>query len=125
MKRKLSITATALLFLGTAGLSTAFAAPAPSAARPGTTEITGCLQPGPVAKEYLLRTSDGTTWGVNEVPDLMLNNYVRQTVTVAGDAIHPLPNERKSNEASHCVRALDVVAAPAAPRTNSRRDGNM
>ncbi len=60
MKRKLSITASALLFLGTAGLSTALAAPAP---RPGTTEVTGCLQSGPVAKEYLIRSSDGTTLG--------------------------------------------------------------
>jgi hypothetical protein len=109
MKRKLSITASALLFLGTAGLSTALAAPAPSVARPGTTEVTGCLQPGPVAKEYLIHTSDGTTWGVNEVRDLMLNNYVGQTVTVAGDAMHALPSERKSNAASHYVRALDVV----------------
>ncbi len=39
----------------------------------------------------------------------MLNNYVGQTVTVAGDAMHALPNERKSHDASHYVRALDVV----------------
>jgi len=96
---------TAMLFctLGTLAL---YAAPASHSASRTATEVTGCLEQGPTAKEYLLKTSDGTTWGVNEA-DMLMNNYVDHTVTVSGDRVRPTATER--NDAQHFLRAYDVV----------------
>jgi hypothetical protein len=66
------------------------------------TEVTGCLEQGSTAKEYLLKASDGTTWGINEA-DMLMNNYVDHTVTVSGDRVHPTAAER--NDAQHFLRA--------------------
>ena len=104
MNRIRTISASAVFLVSTLGLSTAYAAPSATEA----IEITGCLEQGPVAKEYLLQASDGTTWGVNEA-DLRMNNYVGRRVTVAGDATHPTAAERTDGGAKHYLRAMDIV----------------
>jgi hypothetical protein len=90
----------------TLGSMALYAAPASHSVSRGATEVTGCLEQGPTAKEYLLKTSDGTTWGINET-DMLMNNYVDHTVTVSGDRVHPISAER--NDAQHFLRAYDVV----------------
>ena len=108
MKAYIGIWAAAIMFAGTLGMLTAQAAPASKATTKGPTEITGCLEQGPVAKDYLLRTSDGTTWGVRE-KDMMMNNYLGHEVTVAGDVIHPNTNERSAAGAHHFLLAYDLA----------------
>ena len=109
MKHTIGIWTIAVLFAGTFGLATAYAEPAPAGAHNGPIAITGCLQPGPVAKEYLLTTSDGSTWGLNEDRDLMLNDFVGESVTVSGDPIHPSAVEQKEGGAHHYIKARDLV----------------
>ena len=89
--------------LGTLAL---YGAPASHSASRTPTAVTGCLEQGPTAKEYLLKAGDGTTWGINET-DMLMNNYVDHTVTVSGDRMHPTATER--NDAQHFLRAYDVV----------------
>ena len=98
MNRTISLSAAALLCLGTLGPAGAYAATAPSSSHK-LVEVTGCLQPGPTGKEYLIHTADGTTWGVNET-DMLMNNYVGRTVTIAGDRFAPTISERKNGGAS-------------------------
>ena len=100
MKRTIGILATSVMFVGTIGLGTTLAAPAPSGAAKGAVEVTGCLEQGLVAKEYLLHASDGTTWGVNE-KDMMMNDYLGRTVTIAGDLTHPTGSERTEGGTYH------------------------
>jgi len=96
------------MIAGTMGMAGAPVASASETTSVKPVEITGCLQQGPVAKEYLLTTSDGTTWGVNE-RDMYMNNYVGHTVTVTGDVMRPTPDERKDGGAHHYLRAQDLV----------------
>jgi hypothetical protein len=107
MKNTIVMWATAIMFVGTLGMASAPAASAQTTYRKPV-EITGCLQQGPVAKEYMLKASDGTTWGVNEI-DMMMNNYVGQTVTVVGDVMRPSAGERTDGGAHHYLRARDLV----------------
>ncbi|HVO78944.1 MAG TPA: hypothetical protein VMT39_02915 [Candidatus Bathyarchaeia archaeon] len=107
MKRTVFLSAASLLFAGSIGLGTAFAAPTPITP-PGTKQITGCLAVGPTAREYLLKTSDGATWGVTE-KDMMMNDYVGKQVTITGDVEHPSASVRKEGNATHYVRARDIV----------------
>ena len=107
MNRIKNISVSALFFLGTLGLGTAYAAP-PASPRANTTEITGCLQQGPDPKEYLIQASDGTTWGVNE-SDMLMNNYLGKTVTISGDRTHATTAERSDGGASHYIFARDLV----------------
>jgi len=92
----------------TLGLAEAYAAPASHMSNSKVIELTGCLQQGPVAKEYLIQNSDGTAWGVNE-HDLYLNHYVGQNVTITGSAMRPNTAERKDGGAHHYLEAMDVV----------------
>jgi hypothetical protein len=108
MNRIRTISASAVFLASTLGLSTAYATPSATHSKTKAIEITGCLEQGPVAKEYLLQASDGTTWGVNEA-DLRINNYVGRTVTVAGDATHPTAAERMDGGAKQYLRAMDIV----------------
>lgn len=108
MKRTIGILATSIILVGTIGLGTALAAPAATGAQRGPTEVTGCLQQGPVAKEYLLHASDGTTWGINET-DMLMNDYLGRTVTIAGDVTRPTASERTEGGAHHYLLARDVV----------------
>jgi len=109
MKATISLWIATIMFFGTLGALAAFATPAPNtAAVPGTTEITGCLQPGPTAKEYLLKTSDGTTWGITET-DMLMNDYIDHTVTVSGNRMHPTVAEKSAGGAQHFLRAYDIV----------------
>ncbi len=108
MKTTIGIWVAAMMFVGTWGITSAHAANASPATYQKPVEITGCLQQGPVAKEYLIRTSDGTTWGINEA-DMMINNYVHQTVTVVGDAMRPTAGERTAGGAQHYLRAMDLA----------------
>ena len=107
MKRTFLLSAASLMFAGTLGLGSSFAAPA-QITPPGTTEVTGCLQAGPTAKEYLLKTTDGTTWGVTE-KDMMMNDYVGHEVTIVGDVEHLSARAAKDGDATHYVRARDLV----------------
>jgi hypothetical protein len=106
MKARISLGIAAAVLFGTAGSLTLYAKPASHAASRTPTEVTGCLEQGPTAKEYVLKASDGTTWGINET-DMLMNNYVDHTVTVSGDRMHPTAAER--NDAQHFLRAYDVV----------------
>jgi len=108
MKARISLWITAGMFFCTMGTFSAYATPASNASYKKPIEITGCLEQGPTAKEYLLKTSDGTTWGVIE-KDMLMNDYVDRTVTVSGDPLHPTAEERSAGGAHHFVRAYDVV----------------
>jgi hypothetical protein len=108
MKNTISMWTTAIMFVGTLGIASAPAASASQTTYRKPVEITGCLQQGPVAKEYMLKASDGTTWGVNEI-DMMMNNYVGQTVTVVGDVMRPTSSERTAGGAHQYLRARDLV----------------
>lgn len=108
MKSTIGVWATAIMFAGTLGALTAQAAPDSKARTKGPTEITGCLEQGPVAREYLLRTGDGTTWGVRE-KDMLMNNYIGHEVTVAGDVFHPTASERSAAGTQHFLRAYDLA----------------
>ena len=108
MKSIIRVFIAAMVFVGTMGLISAHATnPSPATYRQPV-EVTGCLQQGPVAREYLIRASDGTTWGVNEA-DMYVNHYVGQTVTVVGDAMRPTSDERTHGGAQHYLRAMDLV----------------
>lgn len=107
MKTTLFFSAVAVLLFATAGLTNLFASTNHSISHAQAVEVTGCLQPGPVAREYLVQASDGTTWGINE-KDLLLNNYVGHSVTVAGDPTHATASERNDGGASHYLLARDV-----------------
>jgi hypothetical protein len=108
MKRTISMSAAAIMFVGTFGLAGAYAAPSETGSHRNPVEVTGCLQQGPTAKEYLLHASNGTTWGINET-DMLMNDYLGRTVTIAGDATHPTASERTSGGAHHYLLARDVV----------------
>lgn len=108
MKSTITIWAAAIMFVGTLGLSSAHATNASQAMYKKPVEVTGCLQQGPVSKEYLIQASDGTTWGINEA-DMYVNNYVGQTVTVVGDAMRPTADERIDGGAQHYLKAMDLV----------------
>ena len=108
MKRTVGILATSIMFVGTVALGTALAAPPETGALRGPISVTGCLQQGPVAKEYLLHASDGTSWGINET-DMLMNDYLGRTVTIAGDTMHPTAAERTEGGAHHYLLARDLV----------------
>ena len=108
MKTNIGIWATAIMFAGTFGALTAHANSTPKASYRAPVEVTGCLEPGPAAKEYVLKASDGTTWGIRE-SDMLMNNYVGHEVTVAGDPIHPTASERSTVGAHHLIRAYDLA----------------
>lgn len=108
MKSTIRIWVAMMMFGGTLGVPSAHATNASQAIYRKPVEVTGCLQQGPVAKEYLIRASDGTTWGINEA-DMMINNYVDQTVTVVGDAVRPTADERIDGDAQRYLKAMDLV----------------
>jgi hypothetical protein len=108
MKSVIRIWIAAMMLVGTMGLTSAHATNSSRATYKQPVEVTGCLQQGPVAKEYLVRASDGTTWGINEA-DMYVTNYVGQTVTVVGDAMRPTADERTDGGAQHYLRAMDLV----------------
>ncbi len=108
MKSVIRIWVAAMMLVGTMGLTSAHATNSSRATYKQPVEVTGCLQQGPVAKEYLVRASDGTTWGVNET-DMYINHYLGQRVTVVGDAMQPTSGERTAGGAQHYLRARDLV----------------
>ena len=108
MKAKIGIWAAAIMFAGTFGTVTSQAASTSKASYKSPVEVTGCLEQGPAAKEYVLQASDGSKWGVRET-DMLMNNYVGHEVTVAGDPVHPTASERSAAGAHHFIRAYDVV----------------
>ena len=111
MKKSLLI-ASAAVFLFATGPMMASTAPTHAMSQTHPTDVTGCLEPGPVAKEYLVRSADGTEWGVNENDrDLRLNNYVGRMVTIVGDQEHASKAEREEGGASHYLYARDVMVA--------------
>ena len=83
MKATTGIWAATIMFAGTLGVLTAQAASPSKTGYKAPVEITGCLEQGPVAKEYKLQASDGTTWGIRE-SDMLMNNYLNHEVTVSG-----------------------------------------
>ncbi len=108
MKTMIGVWIAAFALVCTLGLAEAFAAPASHTSNSKVVELTGCLQQGPVAREYLL-DNNGTAWGVNETSALYLNHYVGQKVTITGNAIHPTMSERKDGGAHHYLEAMDVA----------------
>ena len=106
MKRLASLSAAGFFLLGTFGLSSAYAAPNNRATNNKVADVTGCLQQGPDAREYTIKSSDGSTWEISTPRDVYLNNYVGETVTVAGDQTH---SPAKTQQFSHHRRAYDVV----------------
>jgi len=108
MNGKLGACFTILIFLGSIGAIPAFASSASTAAARNPVEVTGCLKQGPAAKEYLLRTADGKTWGIIET-NMMMNNYLDHSVTIAGNLMRPTADERAAGGAQHFLRAYDLV----------------
>jgi len=108
MKANIGIWVTAIMFAGTFGTVTAHGTSTSKASYGAPVEVTGCLEPGPAAKEYVLRASDGTTWGIRE-SDMLMNNYVDHEVTVSGDRVHPTTSERAAADSHHFIRAYDVA----------------
>ena len=108
MKGKSGLFAAAMLLASMLGTMSAGATSTPNATYKKAVEVTGCLQQGPVAREYLLKGDDGKTWGINE-RDMMINNYVGKTVTIAGDQVRPNADERSSGGAQQYLRARDVA----------------
>ena len=108
MKANIGIWAAAIMFAGTFGTVTAQATSASKASYRTPVEVTGCLEQGPAAKEYVIRASDGTTWGIRE-SDMLMNNYVDHEVTVSGDPVHPTASERAAADVHHFIRAYDVA----------------
>ncbi|HVO63501.1 MAG TPA: hypothetical protein VMT53_21435 [Terriglobales bacterium] len=115
MRNTVSMWIVAMMFISICAVSSAFAAPAP--APRGALVVTGCLQQGPLAKEYLLTANDnGTVWGVTSADrDMYLNTYVGKTVTITGSAESPsaLHVTRASSEkdagATHFLKGSDVL----------------
>lgn len=114
MKHKISTWIAAITFVGAVTAGSALAAPTPASSHK-TVEVTGCLQQGPAAKEYIVQGNDGTTWGVTSADrNMYMNDYVGQTVTIAGDTMHPNASLRAENQHSspainHYVKAMDVA----------------
>ena len=115
MKRKIGTWMAAVVFVGACALGAAQATPAPQAMHK-TVEATGCLQQGPAPREYVLQGNDGNTWGViGADKDMYMNDYVGQTVTIAGDAMHPsarlkaAASDPNSPAINHYVRAMDLA----------------
>ncbi|MGA9565078.1 MAG: hypothetical protein WBS19_06105 [Candidatus Korobacteraceae bacterium] len=108
MRTKVGIWATAIMFAGSFGIVTAHATSASKASYRAPVEVTGCLEQGPAAKEYVLKANDGTTWGIRE-SGMLMNDYVDHEVTVSGDPIHPSTSERAAADAHHFMRAYDVA----------------
>jgi hypothetical protein len=108
MKSIVNMWAAAMMLVGTVGVTSAHAANTSQARYNNPVEVTGCLQQGPDAKEYLIRAGNGTTWGLNEA-DMYMNKYVGQTVTVVGDAMRPTADERTDGGAQHYMKAMDLV----------------
>jgi hypothetical protein len=46
--------------------------------------------------------------GINET-DMLMNNYVGHTVTIAGDSTRATASERSAGGAQHYLHAYDVV----------------
>lgn len=107
MKKTIGVWMAAIAFVCTLGMAQAFASPS-HMAYGKSVEVTGCLRQGPVAKEYLINGSDGSTCGINEL-DVYLNHYVGEEVTVAGNVIRPTSSERQDGGAHHHLQAKDVV----------------
>ena len=107
MNKTIGIWTAALALFFTLGLAEAYAAPASHSGYGKTVELTGCLQQGPTAKEYMIQNGDGVTWGVNEA-DLYLNHYVGQNVTITGSTMRATTAERKDGGAHHSVEAMDI-----------------
>ncbi len=108
MKSTVRIWVATMMFGGALGVPSVHATNASPATYRKPVEVTGCLQQGPAAKEYLIHASDGRTWGINEA-DMMMNNYVDQTVTIVGDAVRPTADERADGGAQHYLKAMDLV----------------
>ncbi len=115
MKRNISTWIAAIVFVGALSLASAQATTAPQATNK-VVEITGCLQQGPAAKEYILQSNDGSTWVVTSVDrNMYMNDYVGQTVTVSGDAVHPsarlrtVSAQQNAPKINHYLRARDVA----------------
>jgi len=108
MKKTSRILIAAVILVGTLGLGDAYATNASKATYKQPIEVTGCLQQGPVAKEYLIQDSAGKTWGVNE-GDMYINHYVGHTVTVVGDAVRPTADERVEGGAQQYLIARDLA----------------
>lgn len=116
MKNTVSTWATALVFVGSLGLACAHASTTSQASYKKPIEVTGCLQQGPIAREYLLYTNDGNVWELSSADkEMYMNNYVGQTVTVAGDPVHSKAGLKTvaTDEGSQAVkghlRAMDLV----------------
>ena len=114
MKRKSGTWIAAIVFLLVLALGSAQAETAQQTLHK-TVEITGCVQQGPAAKEYVLLGNDGSTWGVISAgKDMYMNDYVGETVTIVGDSMRPSARlkaaaEQNSQGIQHYARAMDVA----------------
>ena len=108
MKANIGIWAAAIMFAGTLGTVTAQATSTSKASYESPVEVTGCLEQGPAAKEYVLQASDGTKWGIRE-SDMLMNNYVGHEVTISGEPVHPTASERSAAGTHHFIRAYDLA----------------
>jgi len=116
MKNTISIWASAVMFVGTLGLACAHASTTAQASYKKPVEVTGCLQQAPIAREYFLYAKDGSVWELSSADkEMYMNNYVGQTVTVAGDPMHSkaalktVASGQGSQEVKGHLRAMDLV----------------
>ena len=111
MKRKTGMWIAAIAFMVVVG--SVQAAPAPQAMQK-TVEVTGCLQQGPAAKEYVLLGNDDSTWGVISADkDMYMNDYVGETAPLwelhAPSARLKAAAAEHSQAIQHYARAMDVA----------------
>ena len=76
---------------------------------------------GSRCKRVSSASNDGSTWGVTSADkNMYMNDYVGQTVTVTGDAVHPsarlktVASKQDSPTIQHYLRAMDVVVESTA-----------
>ena len=115
MKRLTSSSAASLFLLGTVSLGIAYSATAQQPSKTGElasnnrSEVTGCLQPTDIAREYSITDRDGSVWEISTDRDVYLNTFVGMTVKVKGD-LAALDNKSDSpQETHHRLHATNLI----------------
>ena len=105
MKIKIALTVVALfIFTGTAGLASPQSTTKTTHKK--TRALTGCLQKGDSANEYVLTTASGGTWEIKS-DNVTLGDHVGHNVTVTGVVshakMHGMKEDTKAEAKEHGV----------------------
>jgi hypothetical protein len=115
VKRLTSLSAASLFLLGTVSLGIAYSATAQEPSKTGElasnnrSEVTGCLQPTDIAREYSITDRDGNVWEISTDRDVYLNNYVGMTVKAKGDLAKSNNQVDYSQETTHRLHATNLI----------------